>query len=175
MKRVWLASAVIVCLSSAAFAQDNPISASTKATYEIVKGYITKAADKVPDDQYAFKPTPDVRSFGQLIGHVADSNYQICGGATGEKGPAGSIEKTQTSKAELVKALAASFAFCDKAYASMTDAKGAELVPFFGSQKMARVSVLAFNNSHDFEHYGNMVTYMRLKGIVPPSSQPTGN
>ncbi len=154
----------------------NPLSAGAKATYEIVKGYITKSAMKVPEDLYSFKPTPEVRSFGQLIGHIADSNFGICATAAGEKPPMGgfdpasSIEKNKTSKAELVNALSLSFAYCDKAHAAMTDAGGAAMVKFFTGD-MPKLSVLEFNTHHDFEHYGNMVTYMRLKGIVPASSE----
>jgi uncharacterized damage-inducible protein DinB len=69
-----------------------------------------------------------------------------------------------------VKALADSVACCGKAYGGLTDASGAEVVPFFG-QKIARVSILDFNVAHDYEHYGNLVTYMRIKGHVPPSTE----
>ena len=165
----------LVTGSSAEAQTANPLSAGAKRTYEIIKGYVTRAAEKAPEDVYAFKPTPDVRSFGQLVGHVADANFGFCAAAAGEKPPAGGfeqpIEKGKSSKADLQKALADSFAYCDKIHAGMTDAAGAAVVKsFFG--EMATLSVLEFNTHHDFEHYGNMVTYMRLKGIVPPSSEP---
>ncbi len=151
----------------------NPLSAGAKRTYEAVKGYITRAAEKMPEEQYSFKPTPEVRSFGQLLGHVADAQYGFCGAVAGEKAPApaGGVEKTMTTKADLQKALADAFAYCDKAHAGMTDAAGAATVKFFGSE-MAKLSILEFNTHHDFEHYGNIVTYLRIKGIVPPSSEP---
>lgn len=148
----------------------DPMTKATKAAFDGVKGYITKAAEQMSEENFAFKATPDVRSFGQLIGHVADANYMICGAAAGEKPPAGGIEKSATTKAALQKGLAESFAYCDKIYAGMTDAKGTEMVSFFGNQQ-PKLAVLAFNTSHDYEHYGNIVTYMRLKGMVPPSSQ----
>lgn len=168
--------AVAMAMGSPAEAQTaNPLSAGAKRTYDVIKGYITRAAEKMPEEQYTFKPTPDVRSFGQLVGHVADANYGFCAGAAGEKAPAGGfeqpIEKSKTSKADLQKALADSFAYCDKVHAGMTDAAGAAVVKFFNGD-MAKLSILEFNTHHDFEHYGNMVTYMRLKGIVPPSSEP---
>jgi uncharacterized damage-inducible protein DinB len=94
----------------------------------------------------------------------------ICAAAAGEKSPASGIEKSATTKAALQKALAEAFAYCDKVFAGMTKEKGEELVTFFGNQQ-PKLAVLAFNTSHDFEHYGNIVTYMRLKGMVPPSSQ----
>ena len=177
MKKTMLLWGLAVTLLTAqtANAQNaNPLSAGAKRTYDIIKGYVTRAAEKMPEEHYAFKPTPDVRSFGQLVGHVADANYGFCSAAGGEKPPAGGfespIEKSKTSKADLQKALADSFAYCDKAHAGMTDAAGAAAIKFFGGE-MAKLSVLEFNTHHDFEHYGNMVTYMRLKNIVPPSSE----
>jgi uncharacterized damage-inducible protein DinB len=156
---------------AAAQAPSDPLTAATKATFDMVKGNITKAAEKVPEEHYSFKPSPDVRNFGQLVAHIADANYMICAAAGGSAGPKEQIEKTKTTKADLQKALADSFAACDAAYAGMTDAKGVTPVKFFGREQ-PQMAVLAFNTAHDFEHYGNMVTYMRIKGIVPPSSEP---
>ena len=178
-----LVMAAALCLSTAdAFAQTaagqpaNPLSASAKRTYDVIKGYLTRAAEKMPEEHYAFQPSKDVRTFGQLVGHVADANYGFCAAAAGEKPPVGgfdganSIEKTKTSKADLQKGLADSFAYCDKAHANMTDAAGSAVIKFFGGD-MAKLSILEFNTHHDFEHYGNIVTYMRMKGLVPPSSE----
>jgi uncharacterized damage-inducible protein DinB len=174
MRSVALALVLAVYALPAA-AQSDPLSAATKSTYDMVRGYIVKSAEKMSEADYAFKPSPDVRSFGSIIGHIANANYMICSRATGEKSPnADDIEKTKTTKADLVKALGESFAFCDKAYASMTDAKAMEVVDFF-RQKQPRIAVLAFNTSHNFEHYGNLVTYMRIKGLVPPSSERSSN
>jgi uncharacterized damage-inducible protein DinB len=161
--------AILMAVAVPASAQ-GPVTASLKGQYELVKGNITKSAEKVPEDLYAFKPTPDVRSFGQVVAHIADANFMICGSASGTKGPEGSVEKTKTTKADLQKALAESFAFCDAAWAGLTDAKAAEAVKMFGMDQ-TRVTALSFNTAHDFEHYGNLVTYMRLKSIVPPSSE----
>jgi uncharacterized damage-inducible protein DinB len=137
----------------------------------VVKGYIVKAAAQVPDDLYAFKPTPEVRSLGQLFGHIADANFGICAAASGQKPPMSDVEKTKTTKADLQAAVAESFKFCDAAYAGLTDASANETVKFFLPGNNTRLGVLSFNNAHAFEHYGNIVTYMRLKGMVPPSSQ----
>jgi uncharacterized damage-inducible protein DinB len=151
------------------------ITAGTKAVYDMVKGYVTASAAAAPEAVYAFKPTPEVRSFGQIIGHVADANYMICSAAAAEKSPAGGdVEKTKTTKADLVKALGESFAYCDTVYARMNDTSGAETVKFMLGGDMAKLSILAFNTAHDFEHYGNLVTYMRLNKMVPPSSQGRG-
>jgi uncharacterized damage-inducible protein DinB len=166
-----VAGAVAVAQTPAqAPAAGNAISGGSKMMFGIVSGFVTKSADKVSEEMYAFKPTPEVRSFGQIIGHVADDHYAICAAAMGEKPPVEGIEKSKTTKADLVKALADSVAYCQKAYASLTDANAGEEMSFF-NQKLARVSILDFNTAHDYEHYGNLVTYMRLKGIVPPSSE----
>ena len=156
-------------LAQAQSASD-PLSAGNKAIYGIVKTNLIKAAEKMDDGNYSFKPTPEVRSFGQIVGHVADAQYSFCSVATGEKNPAPGIEKSKTTKADLVEALKTAFAYCDKAYDGMTDAHATDMVKFFG-RDMAKLSVLSFNNAHNDEHYGNIVTYMRLKGLVPPSSE----
>ena len=173
-KLVLCACCLVVVSASPAPAQSgNPMTDSLKGVFGTVKGYITKTADQVTEANYAFKPTPEVRSMGALIGHIADANFMFCSIASGAANPMQgvSIEKTKTSKADLQKALADSFAFCEAQYAAMTDAKGAtEMVDMFG-KKHPRLGVLSLNNAHDFEHYGNLVTYMRLKGMVPPSTQ----
>lgn len=143
---------------------------STRAMFDLVKGYLTKAAAQVPEEHYAFKPTPDVRSMGEVFAHVADSNFMICGMVSGQKPLMSDIAKTKKTKAELSEALVASFKFCDGAFDGMTDARANEVIKFFIPGTHTRLGVLAFNAAHDFEHYGNIVTYMRLKGMVPPSS-----
>lgn len=169
MRKLILSFAVVAL---AAAAQDaNPLSTSTKGLYTMAKGNIVRAAEKMPDADFAFKPSPDVRSFGQLAGHVADAGYMFCSAVLGEQPPVRGIEKSKTTKADLVQALKDSFAYCDKAYDTMTDARAAQTVKFFGSERPA-LNVLNFNTVHDYEHYGNMVTYLRIKGIVPPSSEP---
>jgi uncharacterized damage-inducible protein DinB len=160
-----------VATAAAPQAQIDPTIGSTRAGFDIVKGYVTKAAEQVPEEMYAFKPTPDVRSLGQLVGHIADANFGICSMATGQKPDMQNIEKTKTSKADLIAALAASFKFCEAGFAGMTSASANETVKFFLPGTHTRLGVLTFNTAHDFEHYGNIVTYMRLKGLVPPSSK----
>jgi uncharacterized damage-inducible protein DinB len=148
----------------------NPITLSEKGLYGVISGAVVKAAEKMPEENYSFKPTPDVRSFGQLVGHVADANYMFCSQAAGEADPVKDIEKTKTSKADLVAAIKGAVAYCNKTYESMTDAKGAEMIKIFGFN-LARLSLYSLNTAHTDEHYGNMVTYMRLKGLVPPTSE----
>jgi uncharacterized damage-inducible protein DinB len=148
----------------------NPSTDAVKAQFAIVKADVAKTAEKVPEELYSFKPTPEVRSMGQLLGHVADAQFSICAAAAGEKAPQSGIEKSMTTKAQLTKAVNDSNAYCDKVIAGMDDKKGMEVIKFFTGQT-PRLNVLTFNIAHSFEHYGNLVTYMRLKGIVPPSSE----
>ena len=167
---------LLICLlaaAAAAVAQDkpNPLSAYNKEIYSGVKGIILRSAEKVPEENYSFKPTEAVRSFGQIVGHVADSQYYFCSTALGENNPAPKIEKTKTSKADLIAALKDAFAYCDKAYDSVTDASGTQMVKFMGGDA-PKLGVLNVNNLHTVEHYGNLVTYMRMKNIVPPTSEP---
>ena len=157
-------------LDQAATPAASPTIGSVRGMMDLVKGYLTKAAEQVPEEHYAFKPTPDVRSMGEVFAHIADANFNICGMVSGEKPPMSGIEKTKKAKAELTEALAASFSFCEKAFDGMNDARASEVVKFFVPGTHTRLGVLAFNAAHDFEHYGNIVTYMRLKGMVPPSS-----
>jgi uncharacterized damage-inducible protein DinB len=179
MKRLTVAAALSVALAAMATAQSpqppasaNPLVDGAKMDFRMVKANLTKAAEQVPENLYGFQPTPEVRSFGRIFGHVADDNYLICAAAAGEKPPVEGIEKTKTAKADLVKALGESFAYCDKVFGALTDAEAPKLVLFFG-RSMPRLTILAFNTTHDSEHYGNIVTYLRLNKMVPPSSQPS--
>jgi uncharacterized damage-inducible protein DinB len=169
----WLLS-VVFLVPSLAQAQ-NPMMASVKAQHDMVRGYLLKTAEVVPENLYSFRPTPEVRTIAQLIGHVADSSAGICASAGGEKPTPLNAEKTMTTKAQLSKALADAMAFCDKMIASMDDKKAMETTKFFAGGMSTRGMILAFNTSHNFEHYGNLVTYMRINKIVPPSSAGGGD
>jgi uncharacterized damage-inducible protein DinB len=153
-----------------AAAQDNPLSAFNKLAYGHMKGLLLRSAEKVPEQHYNFKPTEAVRSFGQIVGHVADAQYMFCPAVRGEKNPGLRIEQTKTSKADLIAALKDAFAYCDKAYDSMTDASGTQTLKL-GPTEIPKMSALMTNIAHISLHYGNLVTYMRLKNIVPPSSE----
>lgn len=171
------ATAAFASLSITVFAQTpaaapaNPLMGGEKGFYAIVSGGLIAGAEEMPEENYSFKPTPDVRSFGQLVGHVADAQYLFCSIALGEKNPAPGIEKTKTAKADLVQALKDAVAYCNKAYSGITDAQATQIVKMFGGEA-AKLTVLTVNTAHSDEHYGNMVTYLRLKGLVPPTSAP---
>jgi uncharacterized damage-inducible protein DinB len=150
----------------------NPGVSANRAVWELLSGYVLQSAEQMPDTAYAFRPTPEVRTFGQLIGHVAGAQYMMCAAALGEAEKAeDDIEKTKTSKADLVTALKASSDYCRRAY-SQSDASASASTKLFG-QTQTRMFALAINASHDGEHYGNIVTYFRIKGMVPPSSRPS--
>lgn len=149
-------------------AQSNPISADAKQGYMSIKNILLKSADKMPEENYSFRTTPQVRTYGEMIAHVADVQTALCAMAKGEQKK--STAASKTSKADLVAALKQSFDYCDPVYDSMTDAAGAQTVKMFGHD-MTKLGVLNFNIAHDNEMYGQMVAYMRIKGIVPPSSE----
>ena len=172
MRTILRSSIICLLLAGAmASAQENPFSTWNKVAYARLKTILISSAEKMPEENYSFKPAESVRSYGQLVGHVADAQYLFCSIALGEKNPAPKIEQTKTSKADLITALKEAEAYCDKAYDSMTDASGAQMVKLFGNDT-PKLDVLTVNNMHNMEHYGNLVTYMRLKNIVPPSSEP---
>ena len=132
---------------------------------------VLKAAQKMPAEKYDYRASPEVRTFGGFVGHVADAGVMFCAAAAGEKKTPPGAEKTMKTKEALVAALTESIAYCDKVYAGVTGAAALETVKFFG-QDRTRAGVMFFNNMHTYEHYGNIVTYMRANGLVPPSSEP---
>ena len=173
-----LAAVFVAAASASAFAQQaqttsapqnaNPMSAEFKQMYNNIKNNHIKMAEKMPDENYGFKATGDVRTFGQLVAHVADSQARICSAVNGEQKAVNAGSKT--SKADLVAALKESFNMCDKAFDSLTDAKAAEMVSM-GQRQRSKLGLLAGMVSHSNEEYGYMAVYLRLKSIVPPSSE----
>ena len=166
---------VVVALAAApvaASAQNaNPLTANAKVQFGALSGFVVRSAEKVPDDLYSFRATPEVRSMAELFGHVADAMFAMCSTAAGTKPPRTGIEKVVLAKPQLIAALKEGVSYCNSVYDSMTDQKGLETVPFYFGPT-PRLSVLYFVVTHTYEHYGNLVTYMRLKNIVPPSSEP---
>ncbi len=163
----WIVAVVVGCAVPLA-AQSNPFSADARQSYTGIKNTLLKAADKMPEQFYSFRTTAKVRTYAEIMTHIADTQMLLCGMAKGEQktGNAGS----KTSKAEVAAALKASFDYCDAVYDSMNDADGAVKVSMFGRQ-MTKLGVLNFNTAHDNEMYGTAVAYLRLKDIVPPSSE----
>ena len=147
----------------------NPLSAEVKQAYTTIKNNLTKAAEKMPEENYGFQATPAVRPFGELITHVADSQTRNCAAFKGEQKTPNAASKK--SKADIVAAIKESFDYCDGAYDSLTDATAAQMVTSPRGQR-SRISMLYGNVTHNNEMYGTIAVYMRLKGLVPPSSEP---
>jgi uncharacterized damage-inducible protein DinB len=148
------------------------IAAETKAVYTSVKTNLIAAAQAMPESDYGFAPVPAEMTFGQWVAHVAVAQIGICSALNGQ--PKSSDAASKTSKADLVAALQASFDECDKAYNALTDANATELVAY-GRGQNSRGGRLAYNSAHDNECYGSMAVYLRLKGVVPPSTAARGN
>jgi uncharacterized damage-inducible protein DinB len=171
MLRAILAAAAVPILVSSAAAQSLSATAEARALWKSVIGNLNQAADELPESMYAYRPTPDVRTTGELFAHIAGSQKMYCAMALGDKAPdEGDVEKTAKTKAAIVAALKESNAYCERAYAQSDDKVKAS-VDIFGQQR-SRYYALIANASHDGEHYGNIVTYMRLNKLVPPSSRP---
>lgn len=141
-----------------------------KFLHDVVRRNILRSAEKMPEGQFAFRPALEVHSFGQLPGHIADAQYLFCPAAFGKPNPVPGIEQTKTSRADLIQALNDPFACCDAAYAGLTDDGLVRTARFFGREQ-AKATMLSFNTAHNNEHDGNIVASLRIKGIVPPSSE----
>ena len=169
------ATLTVAAAPSRAHAQAGSTTASpavntTRMLWDQLTGYITAAAAELPESTYSYRPTAEVRSFGELIGHVAGAQYLICAAALGEpERQEDEIERSRASKAELLAALKASTEYCGRAY-QQTDRAAQQSTRLFG-QERTRLYALGLNATHNAEHYGNIVTYLRLNGIVPPSSR----
>ena len=170
MNRISTLTLVGALASAAALSAQNPLSSDLKNSYNGIKGTLIKAADEMSEADYSFKASPMERTYGAIVGHIADVQFGLCGNAKGEQKKS-DAETTKTTKADLVATLKASFDYCDGAYDSLTDADATTMVTLFGPRKATKLAVLNFNIAHDNEMYGQMVVYLRIKGLVPPSSQ----
>ena len=175
--------ASLVCLPAVAAAQTSDagfnealspsMAGVVKNMHGTIRRNLAEAAQLMPAEDYAFKATPQVRSYAELIGHVVTANFFFCSQAKGEQPPAAmqGLQKA-TDKATLMKGMNDALAYCDEVYGGTTDANFNQLVTIAGPQKnqVGRGSVLVFNTTHNNEHYGNIIVYLRLKGLVPPST-----
>jgi uncharacterized damage-inducible protein DinB len=156
-------------------ALSSSLASMAKAMHKTIRQNLAQAAEAMPAAEFSFKPTPEVRSSGQLVGHVINANFFFCSQAAGEKPPGTRNYEEVTEKEALVAALTESLAYCDKVYDATTDAtfnQPVKMPAAYGNAATdtVRGAVLVFNTTHNNEHYGNMVVYMRLKGHVPPST-----
>jgi uncharacterized damage-inducible protein DinB len=172
MFALWLAGVSLPAQAPAG--AQGPVARSLQSAWNTAKGYIVQSAEVMPEENYGFRPADTVRTFGQILAHVAGANHLFCAAAKGTttKITEDQFEKTATTRAAIVKALADSMAYCDSVFAGLTDGQLSDPIEMpFGMGKDVRSAAILGNIGHLNEHYGNLVTYMRIKGIVPPSSR----
>ena len=173
--RTFLTAVLAFGLASVPSAQSgNPISDAIRSQWNSAKRNLQQSAEMMPEGSYDYRPVDGVRNFGEILSHVAGANYVFCAAAKGEKSPFAEehFEKAATTRAAIIKATADAIAYCDGAYTALTDATAGQMVAQpFGEGQTPRTAVLVGNIGHVNEHYGNLVTYFRINGIVPPSSR----
>lgn len=170
MMRMAITAVVLAALATPAFAQSKALAESLARMHAGVGRNVVEAAEKMPEADFAFQPTKDVRTFGGFVGHVANAAYSYCSRAKGEANPNKEDFEKTLGKTPLVAAIKGATTYCDAVYKAMTDAALSEMVTM-GQSQQPRGQILVQNISHSNEHYGNLVTYMRLKGLVPPSTE----
>jgi len=177
-ERILAVMSVLMLAASAAAAQPPPpgpvgTALGLQRNYAQMKNNITSSAEKMPEADYFFKPTPDIRGYGQLWAHVADAQFGQCSGAKGVPNPRQGQPsfETLTTKAEIVKALADSYAFCDDAFSTLTDASASEMISNGRGGQQSRAVALLGVIGHGSEMYGIGTVYLRLKGQIPPSTE----
>ena len=170
MKLTTVFCALIVS-ASAIFAQNNPLSSEVKGNYNNIKNNVLRGAEKMPEADYNFKPAPESRTFGEVVTHIATVQAALCASAKGETKE---LDGSKTSKADAVALLKTSIEYCDPVYDALTDTSGMQMGKMFGRDR-TKLGILDFNVIHDNEMYGTMAVYLRVKGLVTPSSEPRGN
>jgi uncharacterized damage-inducible protein DinB len=163
---------ILVSLANAQISPDfpkppagpNPLTKTISIFRSNMQDKIWKSADAMPESKYSYRPTKDVRSFAEIVTHVADISYYLCSNAKGEAPPAPATDKN--SKAEIMAYLKSAFGYCNGAYAGFADAHLNDPADFWG-YKTNKMFILTQLTNHDALHYGNLVTYLRLNGLVP--------
>ena len=176
MKRVllaaaamWFAAGACAAQGPAAAAPSGP-AAEIQATYNRLKPNVIKAAEKMPDADYQFKPTPDIRTYARIVNHVTEAQQRVCSLMNGTAFDPKSVPSDTADKATIVAGLKASFDACDQAYGALTDTNVVEMVSQ-GPRKRSRIGMAWGNISHDNEQYAELSTYLRLKNLVPPTAE----
>ena len=174
MRRMIVVLSLIAAPIAAQVQQGSPARgpgvAAARDNWMDAHNYIERSAQMLPDSLFSWAPVAGVRTFAQLFGHIAGSEMMFCADVTGDKSKEeDAIEKTAKTKTALVAALKEAATYCQKAY-SMSDADAAKTMQLFGRER-TKVFALVSNATHDWEHYGNLVTYLRMNRLVPPSSQ----
>ena len=175
---VTIAAAAILIPATAGAQQTPPapqtytLAATLVRTYQNLQRNLTEAAEKMPEADYAFKPTSEVRPFGQLVAHVALSQFGTCAALKADPAPPHKEDKEEAtrSKADLVALLKASSDYCNPALTALKD-EDLTVVVKSGENQIAKGLALTGTNTHGNEMYGTMAVYLRLKGIVPPTTE----
>jgi uncharacterized damage-inducible protein DinB len=177
MKRIEIALVVFgLMASSAACVAQAPAAgpvgpaAEVQAAYNRLKPNVLKAAEKMPDADFQYKPTADIRTFARILNHVTEAQFHVCSALNGTTFDPKAVPSDTADKATVLAGLKASFAACDTAYAALTDATLTETLTL-GPVKRSRIGLAWGNVSHDNEQYAELSTYLRLKGLVPPTAE----
>ena len=177
---VWAVGVLALGVSATAMGQMAPMNhgpaptgdpaVEVRGSYERLKPNVIKAAEKMPADQYGYKPTPEIRSFARVVNHVTEAQFHTCTTLNGGTFDPKSVPGDDAGKDAVLAGLKASFAECDKAYAALTSANVTEALTA-GQGKRSRIGMAWGNVSHDNEQYAELSTYLRLKNLVPPTGE----
>lgn len=176
MKRIEITFAVFglmvsstLCVAQTSTTPSGP-AAEVQAAYNRLKPNVLKAAEKMPEADFQYKPTADIRTFARIVNHVTEAQFHVCAALNGETADPKAVPSDTADKATVIAGLTASFTACDKAYGALTDATITEVLTI-GPVKRSRIGAAWGNVSHDNEQYAELSTYLRLKGIVPPTAE----
>jgi hypothetical protein len=149
----------------------NPVSSTVKSQMPRFSKNMVAAAEAMPAEKYAFKPTPDMNNYAHLIMHIVQTNYFLCSKVSGTAAPDVALADSDP-KDKLVAGLKASFDFCSTALADVDDSKLSDPTTLFGNRPSSRAGALIVLSDEWFDHYGTQAVYLRLSGILPPTAQP---
>jgi uncharacterized damage-inducible protein DinB len=161
----------LVLLPGVAAAQANPVADAFRDNAKQEAKNLIAAAEEFPAEKFAYKPTPAQMSFGEIVVHLSQGNDYLCGAIGGVKAPTRTKVDHDDAKPALIARLRETFAFCDQALASLTDANLGEQLPFFGGRKMSRASIMTLTTGDWADHYSQSAIYMRLNGMLPPTAK----
>ena len=164
---------LLVCLvmwgGAFAQAQDSALLDPLKQQWENIRRNVVGTAEVVPEDLYGFRPTPEVRTLSEQLIHIIEENYFFMGMVSGAREqPPGNLQ----TKAQIIQALSDSYDYGAQVLDGLNDSTAMETVPLMGNRQGPRWSAALMNIADNQNHYGNLVVYMRMNGIVPPSSRP---
>jgi uncharacterized damage-inducible protein DinB len=161
-------------LPSVALAQGSPVADGFRQNYQIVAKNLIAAAEEMPADKYSFRPTPPQMSFAKVVTHLSEGNDYLCGKIGGTTAPQRTKVDTTSSKDILLARLKETFQFCDQSFASLSDSKLGEQIPFFGGKPWTRASIMTLTTADWADHYSQAAIYMRLNGLLPPTAKKSG-